>query len=51
MYWTSTVSVVVVLSAAMAACWWASVKRKWMRIQGLASRAEVSKVAGAGAPR
>ena len=52
LYWTSTASVIVVLVTAMAACWWASVKRKRTRtqdprrIEGLASKAEVAKAAG-----
>lgn len=52
LYWTSTVLVVVVFVAAAAACWWASARSKSVRaqdprrIRGLASRAEVGKVAG-----
>jgi type IV secretion system protein VirD4 len=53
LYWTSTASVIVVLVAAVAACWWGSVRNKTpraqdpRRIDGLASRAEVGRVAGA----
>ncbi len=53
LYWTSTASVIAVLVIVVAAGWWASVRNKTSRaqdprrIQGLASRAEVAKVAGA----
>jgi type IV secretory pathway TraG/TraD family ATPase VirD4 len=53
LYWTSTVLLVVVLSAAAAAIWWVSARNKTARthdprrIDGLATRAEVAKVAGA----
>src|ERR1035437_4669388 len=52
LYWTSTASVIVVLAAAGAAGWRMSTRSKTARtpdprrIQGLASRAEVAKVAG-----
>jgi len=53
LYWTSTVSVLVVLVTAVAACRWATARSKAARAQdprrihGLASRGEVAKVAGA----
>jgi type IV secretion system protein VirD4 len=53
LYWTSTASVLAVLVAALAACWsvWARNKTSRdqdpRRIHGLASRAEVARVAGA----
>src|SRR5450631_220997 len=53
LYWTSTASVIVVLTAAGAAGWQVSTRNKSAhthdprRIQGLASRTEVAKVAGA----
>jgi len=53
LYWTSTVSVLVVLVTAVAACWWVTARNKTARAQdprrihGLASRGEVAKVAGA----
>jgi type IV secretion system protein VirD4 len=53
LYWTCTASVIAVLVAALAACWWVWVRNKTARDQdprrlhGLASRAEVAKVAGA----
>jgi type IV secretion system protein VirD4 len=53
LYWTSTASVIVVLTAAGAAGWRVSTRNKTAhtrdprRIQGLASRTEVAKVAGA----
>jgi type IV secretion system protein VirD4 len=53
LYWTSTASVIVVLTAAGAAGWRVSTRNKTAgthdprRIQGLALRAEVAKVAGA----
>jgi type IV secretion system protein VirD4 len=53
LYWTSTVSVIVVLAAAGAACRWVTARNKTARgqdprrIHGLASRAEVGRVAGA----
>jgi type IV secretion system protein VirD4 len=53
LYWTSTGFVIAMLAAAVAACWWASARKKDARAQdprrihGLASRAEVGKVAGA----
>jgi len=53
LYWTSTASVIVLLAAAGAARWRVSTSSKTAlthdprRIQGLASRTEVAKVAGA----
>jgi type IV secretion system protein VirD4 len=53
LYWTCTASVLAVLVAALAACRWAWARNKTARdqdprrIHGLASRAEVAKVAGA----
>ena len=53
LYWTSTVSVLVVLVTAVAACWWVTARSKTARAQdprrihGLASRGEVARVAGA----
>src|SRR5665647_297537 len=53
LYWTSAASVVAVLGAAVAACWWVAMRSKdargrdARRLQGLASRAEVGRVAGA----
>jgi type IV secretion system protein VirD4 len=53
LYWTSTVLLIGVLSTAGAAAWWVSARNKTARTQdprriaGLASRAEVAKVAGA----
>jgi type IV secretion system protein VirD4 len=53
LYWTSTASVIVVLTATGAAGWQVSTRNKTARthdprrIQGLASRTEVAKVAGA----
>jgi len=53
LYWTSTVLVIMVLVAAGAAGWWVSARNKTARthdprrIHGLATRAEVAKVAGA----
>ena len=53
LYWTSTLSVLVVLVTAVSACWWATARSKTARahdprrIHGLASRGEVAKVAGA----
>ena len=53
LYWTSTVSVLVLLVTAVAACWWATARSKTahaqdpQRIHGLASRGEVAKIAGA----
>ena len=53
LYWTSTASVLAVLVAAVAAGWWVWARNKSSRDQdprrlhGLASRAEVAKVAGA----
>jgi type IV secretory pathway TraG/TraD family ATPase VirD4 len=53
-YWTSTASVIAVLVTGGAASWWAIARNREARgqdprrIHGLASRAEVSKIAGAG---
>ena len=53
LYWTSAALVVAVLGAAVATCWWVAMRSKDARgrdprrIQGLASRAEVGRVAGA----
>jgi type IV secretory pathway TraG/TraD family ATPase VirD4 len=53
LYWTSTVLLIAVLAAAGAAIWWASSRNKTARtddprrFDGLATRAEVAKVAGA----
>jgi type IV secretion system protein VirD4 len=53
LYWTCTASVLAVLVAALAACWWVWARNKTSRAQdprhlhGLASRAEVAGVAGA----
>src|SRR5665647_2811626 len=53
LYWTSTASVIAVLVAAGATCRWAIAKNREARsqdprrIDGLASKAEVAKVAGA----
>jgi type IV secretion system protein VirD4 len=53
LYWASTAFVIAVLVTLVAAGWWASARNKTSRahdprrIQGLASRSEVAKVAGA----
>ena len=53
LYWTSTMFVIAVFIAALAACWWALAKNRTSRTQdprrihGLAARTEVAKVAGA----
>ena len=53
LHWTSTASVLMLLSAAAAACWWVWTRSKDARahdprrILGLASRTEVANVAGA----
>src|ERR1035437_3530615 len=53
LYWTCTASVLTVLVAALAACWWVWARNKTSRAQdprrlhGLASRAEVARAAGA----
>src|SRR5674476_324198 len=53
LYWTSTASVVAVLVAAVATGLWVAMRNKTSRtqdarrLQGLASRAEVGRVAGA----
>jgi type IV secretion system protein VirD4 len=53
LYWTCTASVLAVLVAALAACWWVWARNKTARdhdprrLHGLACGAEVAKVAGA----
>jgi type IV secretory pathway TraG/TraD family ATPase VirD4 len=53
LYWTSTVAVMAAFAAAGAACWWVTARiheargQDPRRIDGLASKAEVAKVAGA----
>jgi type IV secretion system protein VirD4 len=52
LYWTSTAAVLAVLVAALAAGWWVWARRTSRnqdprRLHGLASRAEVARVAGA----